>query len=286
MKIKKIDLKNIEQNENSRVIYKEADLSELMHTLKNNGLLQPVGVKDLGNGKYEAVFGNRRIMAARKLGWADIDAHVVEAVDDNERDILNLLENLKRTNTTVSEDGRIFQCLRDRGLTIDEISARVGIRRERVEMALEVFNDVPAEFKKKIVNRVAGQRKKEGQISATAAHAVMQLRRQHNLNRRQFRDLMIFASKPDTSVTHVSHIAPLVKEGFTIGEAVKAVGRMSRVVMYVFIEEDRIKKLEKKHGQSITNILWEQLEKNPELGVKRMAGGIKLPGKNLKRKAS
>jgi ParB/RepB/Spo0J family partition protein len=270
MKIIKVDLKDIEQNENSRVVYKEADLSELMHSLKLNGLLQPVGVAKLPSGKYEAVFGNRRILAAKKLGWADIDAHVVSAETENDRDILNLIENLKRQNTTVSEDGRIFQALLDRGLTKEEVAVRLGISVQRVELALEVFNTVPKEFHKSIINRVSGVKPK-GKISATSAHAILNMRKTYRLNRRQTRALMQFASEDDTSVNHLQHVAPLLKEGFSVGDAIKSVSKMVRVVMYVYIDEKKIQKLEKQHKTSITSILWEQLEKNSELGVHRMA---------------
>lgn len=284
MKIINVNLKEIEQNENSRVVYKETDLSDLMHSMKQDGLLQPIGVKKLPNGKYEAVFGNRRIIAAKKLGWADIPATIVDALTNNDRDILNLVENLKRQNTTVSEDGRIFQALKDRGLSESEIAARVGLRQERVALALEVFNDVPADLKRKIVNRITGSTRKSGTISATAAHAVLNLRKRHSLSRKQTRALMHFASQPNISTTHVSHIAPLVKEGFTIGEAVKAAGKMSRVVMYVFIDETKVKALENKYEKSISTLLWEQLEKNSELGVRRLAGGPRLSGKSRQRK--
>ncbi len=126
MNIKTIDLDLIDQNENSRVVYKRGDLAELMLSMKEAGLLQPVGVKKTGD-RYEAVFGNRRIMAAKKLGWTEIQAHIVDAKTDNDRDILNLIENIKRKNTTLAEDGRVFSNLLHRGLTIKEICARVGI---------------------------------------------------------------------------------------------------------------------------------------------------------------
>lgn len=275
MKIEQVALNLIDQNENSRVIYKASDLSELMHSMKKNGLLQPVGLSKRPNGRYEAVFGNRRIMGAKKLGWADITAHIVDAENDNDRDILNLLENLKRANTTVAEDGRIFQALRDRGLTNEEIATRLDVNVHRVELGLEVFNEVPKELHKQIVNRVTGAKQK-GTVSATTAHAIMSMRKTYKLNRKQMRSLFNFAREDGVSTTHMQHVAPLLKEGFSVGEAIKAVDKMARVVMYIYVDERRIKKLETEHGKSISSLLWEQLEKNKELGVKRLAAGDKL----------
>lgn len=271
MKVIKIDIKNIVQTENSRVVYKEADLSELMHSMKKDGLLQPVGVTALKNGKYEAVFGNRRILAAKKLGWADISAHVLDSAEnDNDRDIINLVENLKRQNTTVAEDGRIFQALKDRGLSEQEISARVGISSIRVETALEVFNRVPAEYHKVIVNRVDGSNaKKKNTISASAATQIISLRKQHGLNRRQMRDMLNFAREDDTSLQHITQVAPLVKSGLTVNEAIKRVGKLERFTLFFFMDKRVVEKLEKKHKCPMYEILWKRLEADNELKIER-----------------
>src|ERR1043165_7563349 len=106
MKIINIAIDKIHQNENSRAILDHNDLSDLMLSLKKNGLLQPVGVMKTNLG-YEAVFGNRRILAARKLGWAEVPAVVLDIDSDIDRDILNLLENQQRVAVTLKEEGRL-----------------------------------------------------------------------------------------------------------------------------------------------------------------------------------
>jgi ParB/RepB/Spo0J family partition protein len=268
MKVQTIPLAKIEQNENSRVVYKQGDLADLMGSMKKDGLLQPVGVKALSGGKFDAVFGNRRIAAARKLGWAEIPAHVMDLETDTDRDLINLIENIKRQNTSVSEDGRMFQILKDRGLTVQEIAVRLGVNPIRVETALEVIRNVPADIQRKIVNRTNGT-KMPGTISASAAHEILQIRRLHRLTKGQTDKLFEFAQKDETSLPQIKHVAPLVKEGMKVEEAIKIAGALTRVTLAVFVDKRTLEKLEKKTGQTYTQLLWGQLEKNKDLGVER-----------------
>jgi ParB/RepB/Spo0J family partition protein len=214
-------------------------------------------VKKIGE-RYEAVFGNRRIVAAKRLGWADIPAHILQAETDNDRDILNLIENIKRQNTTVAEDGRIFDALEARGLSTDEISVRVGVSRVRVETALSVFRDVPKEYRPVIVNRVSG-RKEKGTISATAAHKILQLRKQNGLNRKQTRALLDYAKKDDTSTGHLEQIAPLLKMGISVARAIEKSEQLERLTLFFFVDKKLIKTLEKKYNKDIRDIIWVKL---------------------------
>jgi ParB family chromosome partitioning protein len=272
--VKNIKLSHIEQNENSRVVYKMADLSELMHSMKQNGLLQAVGVKRLSGGRYEAVWGNRRIVAAKKLGWNDIPARIVEAATDVDRDIMGLIENIKRQNTTPAEDGRMFASLKERGLSEEEIAARVSISVDRVKLALDVFNHIPKEYQKMITNRVQGTsgKKKAGQISATTAKSILGIRRKYNLSKDQTAKLLDFAKESGVSASQIDHVAPVLKRGGSLKEAISKAAGLMRLNLYVYIDAKNVKKLENKYKKTISNIVWDHLEANKELCVIRTAG--------------
>lgn len=273
MNVISIPLDKIDQNENSRVIYKATDLSELMHSMKKDGQLQPVGVRQMPDGRYDAVFGNRRIMAAKKLGWSSIDANVILGIsDDKERDILNLIENLKRQNTTVAEDGRMFQILKDHGLNETEIAARLDVHIDRVRTALDVFGELPREYHKVIVNRTSGKKITQT-ISASAAHQILNIRKTHGLSRKQTRTLLDFAKDDDTSLAHVAKIAPLLKAGRTLKEAITESQNLERITLQLFVEKKTLEKIEKKTGLKINEILIRKLEKDPTLGIRRLAEG-------------
>lgn len=268
MKSVRVDLKNIVQNENSRVVYKEVDLTELMHSLKRNGLLQPVGLKALSDGKYEAIFGNRRIVAAKRLGWADIDAVVLPAATDNDRDFLNLEENIKRQNISVTEEGRIYLALTDSGLKPSEIAVRLGVNILRIENALDAVQHVPKDFAGKIVNRISGDKPK-GTVSATAYMAISAVRKKEKLNRPQFRQLLDFAAQERVSVSHINSIAPLIKSGLSLKDAITQAETLDRIVIEVFIYKKDREKLERKHDANIVELAIRGLETMPELKLRR-----------------
>ncbi len=259
MKVLEINLSDIEQNENSRVIYKSTDLAELMASMRKDGLLQAIGVREIKKGKYDAVFGNRRILAAKRLGWKTITANVVEADSDNDRDILNLIENLKRQNTTVSEDGRIFQKLKDGGLSVKEIVARLGVNEQRVTTALDVFNEFPEEFKGIIVNKTGGQ-KKGGKIAASTAFTVNTIRKNHNLNREQTRTLLKHSMQDGINNAQLNSLAPLLKSGMELQKAIGTVNKIETITLTVSLDREYVAKVEKKTKKKIHEICYEILE--------------------------
>lgn len=269
MKVIEIPLDKIEQNENSRVVYKESDLSELMTSMKEYGLLQPVGVRKLDSGKYDAVFGNRRIVAAKKLGWSSIPAHIVEADGEEEREVLNLVENLKRQNTTLPEDGRIFQKLKDLGLKIPEIAARVGVTTTRIELALDAFHEIPKEYHKKLQNVGHQGPRKPGHISAYTSFEVMKLRKVHGLNRDQTRRILDFAKDEGAGVDQLRMMAPMLKDGISLEEAIGLVKDVSNLQLRVYIRNKEVAKLEKKTGKSINQLLLDYLETFPDAQIER-----------------
>jgi ParB/RepB/Spo0J family partition protein len=267
MKVENIPLKLLEQNENSRVIYKTTNIDELMRSMRKDGQLQPIGVRKIAGGKYDVVFGNRRILAAQKLGWDTIAANILEGIEkDQERDLLNLIENLKRQNTTVAEDGRMYCVLRDYGLSVPEISARLDVPLERVQTSIDVWTNLPKEYHTVIVNRTSGK-KIPGKISATAAAMIMNTRRKNKLTQPQTRKLLDFAKKEETTTAQVNKLGSLMAQGLTLNQAVKTSTGLTRITLTVFIPEHIVRRLEKKYPASINKQLTAQLLKNKEFQI-------------------
>jgi len=261
-----VDVDRIDQDENSRVIYKDADLSELMASMKQDGLLQPVGLRAKGNKRYEAVFGNRRLLAAKKLGWATIDATLVDAETDNDRDILNLVENFKRQNTSMAEDGRMFKVLMDRGLSKKEIAARLGIRLERVDLGLEAIEVIPRDLQRRIVNTPQGKSTPQGKIPASAARAIINLKRTQKLNVSQTRKLLEFASNKGT-LSQVTAVAPLMRSGISLNSAINLATRYREVQFRVMVDVKTAEAYEKRTGITIVAAMHDYLSRVKEFGV-------------------
>lgn len=102
-------------------------LAELAASIKENGLIQPITVRPLPDGRHMIVAGERRWRAHVQAGLDTIDANVVE-ITDGERDILAIIENLQRENITPLEEGRAFQKVIDTGVTAEELADRLGLK--------------------------------------------------------------------------------------------------------------------------------------------------------------
>ena len=128
--------------------FSEQDLADLVASLRENGLLQPIVVRPT-NGptdspQWEIVAGERRWRAAMRLGWTDIPATVRE-VDDKTLLVLALVENLQRSELSALEEADGFRRLQDEfGLNQQQVAEVVGKDRSTVANALRLLQLPPS----------------------------------------------------------------------------------------------------------------------------------------------
>jgi ParB family chromosome partitioning protein len=148
-----------------RQVFDEEAMAELVHSLREVGLLQPVVVRAVGAGRYELVAGERRWRAARLAGFEAIPAIVRDTADDVLlRDAL--LENLHRAQLNPLEEAAAYdQLLKDFGCTQEELAGRIGRSRPQVTNTLRLLRLPPA-----VQRRVAA-----GVLSAGHARALLGL---------------------------------------------------------------------------------------------------------------
>src|SRR3954447_10834128 len=123
-----------------RQVFDEDALAELVHSIHEVGLLQPVVVRPAGDDQYELVMGERRWRAAQQAGLVTIPAIVRETGDD---DLLRdaLLENLHRAELNPLEEAAAYQqLLDDFGCTHDELARRIGRSRPQISNTLRLLN--------------------------------------------------------------------------------------------------------------------------------------------------
>lgn len=127
------------------------------------GVLQPILVRDLGNGEYELVAGERRWRAAKSAGLPTIPA-IVKTVSELHSVEQALIENLHRQDLNpLEEAGAYQQLIEDFGLTHEQLSARVGRSRAVITNTLRLFQLPPTV--QKLVS--------EGQLSAGHPRALL-----------------------------------------------------------------------------------------------------------------
>ena len=127
-----------------RQVFDEEAMAELVHSIREVGLLQPVVVRplaqdQLGNERYELIMGERRMRAAREAGLTELPAIVRASGDDVMlRDAL--LENLHRAQLNPLEEANAYdQLLQDFDCTHDELASRIGRSRPQISNTLRLL---------------------------------------------------------------------------------------------------------------------------------------------------
>lgn len=121
-----------------RQVFDEDELAELVHSIREFGLLQPIVVRDTPEG-FELIMGERRWRAAAKAGLATIPAIVRDTADDTMlRDAL--LENIHRVQLNPLEEANAYQqLLEEFGVTQNELADRLGRSRPQVTNTLRLL---------------------------------------------------------------------------------------------------------------------------------------------------
>ena len=150
-----------------RQVFDEEALSELVHSIREFGLMQPIVVREVAGGerRYQLVMGERRWRAAQQAGLAAIPAIVRETADN---DLLRdaLLENIHRAQLNPLEEAAAYQQLLDEfGVTHEELAGRIGRSRPVISNMIRLLRlPIPVQ------RRVAA-----GVLSAGHARALLAL---------------------------------------------------------------------------------------------------------------
>ncbi|WP_434592395.1 ParB/RepB/Spo0J family partition protein [Streptomyces sp. A5-4] len=146
-----------------REVFDDDALAELVTSIKEVGLLQPVVVREVGPERYELIMGERRWRACREAGLERIPA-IVRATDDEKLLLDALLENLHRAQLNPLEEAAAYdQLLKDFNCTHDQLADRIGRSRPQVSNTLRLLRLSPS-----VQRRVAA-----GVLSAGHARALL-----------------------------------------------------------------------------------------------------------------
>ncbi len=114
-----------------RMQFAEDELAELCQSIKEQGILQPLLVREENDG-FELIAGERRLRAAKKAGLTQVPV-VIKRIDDSKLLELSIVENIQRTNLNPIEESEAYHRLvTEFNLTQDEAATRVGKSRSAV----------------------------------------------------------------------------------------------------------------------------------------------------------
>lgn len=164
---KQLPLHRVEPNpDQPRQDFNEEELQSLAESIRVHGVIQPLTVRETGDGYYQIIAGERRWRASRLAGLTEIPALVIEA-DDKTAKELALIENLQRQDLNSVEEALGYQSLMDDfGLTQEEAAERVGKSRSAVANALRLLT-----LDEKVLEMI-----RVGSITAGHARAILMLK--------------------------------------------------------------------------------------------------------------
>jgi ParB family chromosome partitioning protein len=147
-----IDIDLIEPNpDQPRYNFNEDKLNELAQSIKVNGLVQPILLRRVSNGRYQIVAGERRWRAAQKAGLHKVNS-VIRSIPDAKLLELALIENIQRQELNPIEEAQAYQKLiQTLGLTQDEVAQRVGKERSSIANYLRLLK-LPEEIQQMLIN--------------------------------------------------------------------------------------------------------------------------------------
>ncbi len=140
----KISLVDPKSDQPRKYFDKEA-LEELSDSIRENGLLQPILVREYGEGRYQIIAGERRFRACKLAGLTEIPAIVLDR-DDRAAAQIALIENIQREDLNPLEEALAYKSLKDEyGMTQEELSERIGKSRSAVANSIRLL-DLPDEI--------------------------------------------------------------------------------------------------------------------------------------------
>ena len=125
-----------------RIDFDEETMAELIQSLSEHGLIQPVIVRPCPGG-YQLIAGERRLRAAKQLGWKAIPA-IVRELDDAASAQMALIENLQREDLNYWEEAEAYQrLLEEFGMTQEELARKIGKSQSAIANKLRLLKLSP-----------------------------------------------------------------------------------------------------------------------------------------------
>lgn len=167
LKLSMIDPKS----DQPRKYFDKEALEELAKSIKENGLLQPILVREGAEGRYQIIAGERRFRASKLAGLTEIPAIILDK-DDLKVAEISLIENIQREDLNPIEEAMAYRALAEQyGLTQEELSERVGKSRSAIANSTRLL-DLPQDVLEMVAN---------GDISAGHGRTLLGLKKRENM---------------------------------------------------------------------------------------------------------
>lgn len=207
----KISLVDPKRDQPRKYFDKEA-LEQLAASISENGLLQPILVREYGDGRYQIIAGERRFRASKLAGLTEIPAIVLDR-DDKLAAQIALIENVQREDLNPLEEALAYRSLAEEyGMTQEELSQKVGKSRSAIANSVRLL-DLPEEIQTLVSS---------GELSAGHGRTLLgvqdrdsmillaQKTVEEDLSVRVLEGLVKLANKPTKPMVEIEEEVPLV----------------------------------------------------------------------------
>lgn len=126
-----------------RRIFRTEEMAQLVGSMRDGGLLQPIIVRPVASGRFIIIAGERRFRAATELAWKSIDAIVRADLAPTDVLAAQVVENIGRQAMTPIEEGRAYRRLLDSGWTEEQVQQRLGLPNWQVGWRLDLLKLIP-----------------------------------------------------------------------------------------------------------------------------------------------
>lgn len=231
-----------------RVTFSDEDLQELTESIKTQGILQPLLVRNHAAG-YELIAGERRLRAAKRAGLNQVPV-VLKQVTDEKMLEMSIVENIQRENLNPIEEAEAYHSLITQlNLTQDQASARVGKSRSAVANFLRL-RQLPQQIKDSIIDdtlsmgharALLGAENSAQQITAWRAviSRKLSVRETETLVRRlKAEKKKPKASRDSSEQIYLSNLAEDLSRRFGTKILIKKAGKKGKVEIEFYSNED------------------------------------------------
>ena len=213
--LSEIAIERITSNPNQpRREFDEEALTELANSIREIGIITPITLRQMADGRYQIIAGERRWRAAKTAGLTTIPAYIRTVEDEGVMEMA-LVENIQREDLNAIEIALAYQHMADSiGMTQEKISERVGKSRTSVTNFMRLLK-LPAQIQMALKNHEIDMGHARALLSIDSPSAQIKL----------FRDIQ----KNNYSVRKVEELVKIIKDGADIQAAKKAAAQKTRL---------------------------------------------------------
>lgn len=231
-----------------RTVFDEEKLRELSASIREQGIIQPLVVSTMKNGRYELIAGERRLRACKLAEFVEVPAYIKD-VDDEKLLALSLLENIQREDLNAIEEARAYQELIEQfDYTQEDVAKKLGKSRVAVTNSIRLLK-LPRVVQDDVANERYSAGHARALLSIPSLHDQLKLREKIMREMPTVRDVEMLVAKYSSGKkkkaarggglsTQMQDVVEKLKVAFGAKVSIQTKGNGGRIVIDYFNAQD------------------------------------------------